>query len=208
MSWFKRKEPVMPEKEFEIDYDKLGAAVAKAISPAFQPLVDQQKIIADTLTADVEARKTAAKPADAKPADAAKPGEAAKPLTAQDVAQIVADSIKASQTSTEAANSRKVFVADKLKDLPAAYQNQLGADPAKWAAEEQAIRTQYQADFKVSGGKAPEVNGNAGQAGATTPAATVDYSKLTPTQLIAQGLAASTPQGPRAAGVSTATAAK
>lgn len=201
MSWFKRKEPAMPEKEFEIDYDKLGAAVAKAnaglLADLIKPIADNQKIIADTMATQAAA---------AKPADGAK-AEAPKVLNAEDVARIVADSLKASQTSADAANSRKAFVSEKLKDLPAAYQNQLGADPAKWASEEQAIRTQYQADFKASGGKAAEVNGNAGAAGATTAAATVDYSKLTPTQLIAQGLAASTPQGPRAAGVSTATAA-
>lgn len=159
----------------EIDYEKLAGALAKANKPLLDAL-------------DKLAATPAATPAPA--AAAEKKDEAAKPLTAADVAKIVADTMGTARASDQAAAARQATIETKLKDLPAAYRNQLGNDPAKWQAEEQAIRDAYKADFKAAGGadQTKDVGGNNGGAGAAKPAQTLDLSKLTPTQLIAQGL--------------------
>jgi hypothetical protein len=120
------------------------------------------------------------------PAEPAKPAPAAgggdKPLTQADVERLVNERLAAQQQSSQQAAARSAFVAGKLKDLPAVYQNQLGNDPAKWEAEEQQIRSAFQADFKAAGGKVPDVGGTS--AGGAPPSQTVDTSKLSGFDLI------------------------
>lgn len=92
-----------------------------------------------------------------------------------------------SQKQTESQEkARSAFIAEKMKDLRPAYQNQLGSDPTKWAAEEQAIRAQFKEDFKGLGGKVEDKGGGGG--GGEAPATKVDLSKMSPTQLITLGL--------------------
>jgi hypothetical protein len=110
-----------------------------------------------------------------------------RPLTAADVQKLLADALKAHSATTEQTTAREKFLGEKLADLPAAYRGQLGTDPAKWAGEEQAIRTQYQADFKAAGGKTPDVAG--GAAGGEKVASAVDTSKLSGFELLNIGLA-------------------
>lgn len=178
--------------------DAVATAVATAVAAAVKPIADNQKVIADTLAALPPA--PAAKPAAVAAGAAGATDAAPKGLTADDVAKIVGDQLKAYQTTAAADAARRSYQADKLKDLPEVYRNQLGTDPAKFAAEEQSIRDAFKADFKAAGGTVPNVGGSAaaggaGGAGTVKPGEMVDLSKLTPTQLIAQGLAASKPQG-------------
>lgn len=160
----------------EIDYEKLGTAIGKAIGPLIGTTVgDAVKPLSELL----------AKQQTPATDDAA--AKAAKPLTSEDVGRIVGEQLKTFQQSTQATEQRRQFLDDKLKDVPAAYRNQLGSDPAKWPAEEQQIREQYKADFKALGGKVEDVSGDP-PAGAKKPDAVVDTSKLNPVQKIALGL--------------------
>ena len=82
-------------------------------------------------------------------------------------------------------------MAEKMKDLPAVYQNQLPntGNAAELAAAEQKIREQYRADFKIAQPTAqPNVAGTPPTGAQPPTAAPVDLSKLSPTQLVEQGL--------------------
>ncbi len=76
-----------------------------------------------------------------------------------------------------------------MKGVPAAYHGKLGTDPAKWPAEEQAIRDGFKADLAAIGAKVPDVSGGtaagtAGSAEVTAAAASKSslYRNLTPGQ--------------------------
>jgi hypothetical protein len=148
--------------------------------------------------------------------------EALKAIIAKAVAEAVgplaatlAEVQKAQQAAQDAAGkaikaedvSKRAFVAEKLKDLPAAYQAKLGDEPKDWAAQEQAIREEFRKDFAAAGGKAPAVDGGAGTAGAAKPGATIDLSKLSGQQLIEVGLKDSKPVGAAAGAAAGVTAA-
>ena len=139
--------------------------VAASVTAAMKPLIDNQKIIADTMANDAQSKTDAAKAA-ADKAKASDPAEAAKPLTAADVAKLVAETmtntLKARDEAAQSTAARNAFVADKLKGVPAAYQAQLGHDPAQWAAEEQAIRTGLKADLTAMGATVKDLGGEAG----------------------------------------------
>jgi hypothetical protein len=111
------------------------------------------KIVADTL---------AAQPAGAaekgEKGKGGKEGEAAKSLTLDDITKLL-DARDTQRAGTEA---RQKFIGEKLKGVPAAYHGLLGNDPAKWPAEEQAIRAQLQTDLAGLGVKAGNVGGGAG----------------------------------------------
>ena len=120
---------------------------------------------------------------------------AGKAIKAEDVSKAVAEAVKA-QTAVQAADAAKAtFIAAKLTGVPAAYYAKLGADPAKWPAEEQAIRAELQADLAKLGVKATPVDGAAGTAGAGKPGQAVDTSKLSAVQLMERGLGESRPIG-------------
>lgn len=159
-----------------IDMAALAALVGAAVADAVKPL--NEKI------AKLEA------PAAAAPGD--KAADQTKALTAEDIDKLVEKRLAAQQQSAQAQAQRDAFLAEKLKDLPAAYRSKLGGDPAKWKDEEQAIRAEFQKDFAAAGGKPADVG--ADKPGGAKPAEAVDYSKLSPTQLIAQGLKTAVPQ--------------
>lgn len=121
---------------------------------------------------------------------------AAKAIGPEDVAKAVQDAVAAQTTAQAATDAKKAFIAEKLKGVPAAYHGKLGDDPAKWAAEEQAIRAELKSDLAAMGVTAPDLDGGAAAAEAATPAATVDTSKLTGQQLMEIGLKTSKPVGP------------
>lgn len=121
---------------------------------------------------------------------------AAHAITAADIDTAVHAAVTAQKTAQAAAEARKRFLAEKLKDVPAVYHGKLGDDPDKWAAEEQAIRAELKADLAAMGVTAPDLDGGAAAAEAATPAATVDTSKLTGQQLMEIGLKTSKPVGP------------
>jgi hypothetical protein len=159
------------------------AAALKPVTEALTPLTKtveeigkNQRILGDTYAAEkadaakvIETAKTAA-------ADAAKlkPGEAAKPLTADDVLKLTTDRIdaalKARDDAAKAAAPRESYIADKLKNLPPEFSSKLGSDPTKWAAEEQQLRDQFKAAAVAAGFTAKDVGGgNPGGAARQTP---------------------------------------
>lgn len=166
----------------------LGPALATAIGEANKPLVEQLGKLQPPAAA-------AGNAAGGNAAGAGATGGKPTPVTAEDVAKIVAEQLKGFQQTSQQTAQREAYLGSKLKDLPAAYRNQLGPDPAKWAAEEQAIRDQFKADLAAAGVKPADVGGD--QPGGQKPGQAVDLSKLSPVQKVMAGLAASTPQGAR-----------
>jgi hypothetical protein len=155
----------------------LPNAISSAVTAAIKPLADNQKVLADTLAALPPAKKEEGG------------GGEAKPLTAEDVGKLLDQKLTAQQQSAAAAAARTAFAGSKLKDLPQAYQDKLGNDPAKWAGEEQAIREQFKSDMKALGVEPKTVGGAATSDGGITAAADKpDLSKMNPVQLIALGL--------------------
>lgn len=175
----------------------LGPALATAIGEANKPLVEQLgKLQPPAAAAGNAAANTAGgNTAGGNTAGAGATGGKPAPVTAEDVAKIVAEQLKGFQQTSQQTAQREAYLGSKLKDLPAAYRNQLGPDPAKWAAEEQAIRDQFKADLAAAGVKPADVGGD--QPGGQKPGQAVDLSKLSPVQKVMAGLAASTPQGAR-----------
>ena len=125
-------------------------------------------------------------------------------LTADQVGKIVADQLKAGKTEAAAEATRAAFITEKMKDLPSIYQRALGSDPTKWAAEEQALRTQARTDHGLLGGTTPTVAGTP-PLGGVSPSAPVDLSKISGTDAIRLGLQNSVPaRAPQAAPPATA----
>lgn len=135
--------------------------VMKAVKAATEPLAGQlaelaknQKVLADTYAAD---KAAADKAADDKAAD-----KAAQPLTAEQVQKLVSDALAAKEQTAQSKAEREAFIASAesgLGKLPKTYLAKLGADKAKWAEEAKAIVAEFEADFKASGGKVPDVGG-------------------------------------------------
>lgn len=167
----------------EIDYEKLAATIGKSLETRIGALVAEATKPFQDVIAKFEAASSAP-PAAA--TTAATDGGKPKAFTLEDVSKLLDSKLQQQAASSKQAEERKGFVAAKLKDLPPAYQNQLGPDPSKWAAEEQAIRDQYKADFKIAGGTTPKVEG--GNPGGSPPAAAVDVSKLSSRAKIEAGL--------------------
>lgn len=159
---------------------KMIADALKPVTEALKPIADNQKILADTMAADATARANAAK-AEADKATAAggkappAAGEAPKPLTAEDIAKLVNDGIsgalKTRDDQAKSSAARDAFIGEKLKGVPAAYQQQLGTDPAKWGEQEQAIRAQLKSDLAAIGATVKDVGGNPGGTTASSAAA-------------------------------------
>jgi len=177
-----------------IDYAKLAEAMTAALKPALteaiKPIADNQKILADTLAALPPA---AGKQGDGKQTDAA------KPLDAEGVAKIVAEQLKGFTAQTQQSAEREKYIAAHLAKLPAAYQTQLGNDPAKWAEEAKTIQGQFEADFKANGGKAETLASGTTDGGKTAAKETPDFSKLPAFELLHKGVEAM-PVGPAAEG--------
>lgn len=112
-----------------------------------------------------------------------KDGDTAKPLTAEDVAGIVAkaiDGYKAEQAkAAEAASADektkgvlKAYVAEKMKDVPPAYQALMPAtgDADALAKAEKDVRERMKTELGAAGVKTPDL-GVTNTAGAKPPAA-------------------------------------
>lgn len=174
--------------DVEVDVE---AIVARAMESALAKMADANtKLVEGLVTKFIPA---------ASPAATEKKDEG-KPLTREellgDVKKLIAESLGQHQQTTQTQQLRERYLGEKLKDLPAAYRNQLGSDPAKWTAEEQAIRDAYKADFKIAGGTVADVGGSAGagnSSAAKKPGEGVDMSKMTPTQLMELGMKNSRP---------------
>jgi hypothetical protein len=172
------------------DYEKLGAAVAKAMAPAF---TDALAPLAEQVGRLQPASTPATTPADA--------GQ--KTLTLEDIDKLVSTKLQAVQQQSQSQQARQAYIASKLADLPEEYQGALGTDPAQFAAQEQAIRGRYKGLLDKLGVKPAEVSGGASAAaGAVAPSAQVARpdDKRSPVQKIAAGLAADkTVTGPQSA---------
>lgn len=167
------------------DMAALGKIIGDAVTAAVKPIADSQKAITDGLTAQADAAKAAAAPVKTEESAKGKATEAKPPLTAEDVAKVVADTLTARDKTAAANKDRAAFIADKLKGLPASYAAKLGIDPAKFAAEEQTIRTEFKADMKALGFEVKDVGaGNPG--GVTTGTVAPNADQIA--QLKASGL--------------------
>jgi hypothetical protein len=153
----------------------VGAAVADAVKPMNEKIA-----------------KLEAAPAAAAPAAAAADQAAPKALTAEDVDKLVEKRLAAQQQSAQAQAQRDAFLAEKLKDLPAAYRSKLGTTRRSGRTRSRRSAPSSRSDFAAAGGKPADVG--ADKPGGAKPAEAVDFSKLSPTQLIAQGLKTAVPQ--------------
>ena len=177
----------MAEKtEGAIDMAALGELIktstAAAVADAVKPLNDR--------LAKFET-EVAAKPA---AVETAKAADTTKQLTEADVDRLVEQRLKAAQTSQQNQQARDKYLADQLKDLPGAYRDKLGSDPAKWADEQKSLRDQFKADFASAGGKVADVGGvpnvaAATVAGATAAGGAVNLDGRSASQNISAGLA-------------------
>lgn len=149
--------------------DTVKSIVADAIKPivdSHKQLAADQKVIADTIAGDKKAAEDAAKKA---ADDAAGAGEA-KPLAFTQeqfdkaveakASKLIDDKLAARDQTAQQTAERARFIGEKLKDLPEVYRAKLGNDPAKWAADEQAIRDGLKADLKGLGIDPANIGGN------------------------------------------------
>jgi len=110
------------------------------------------------------------------------------------VAERVAAELNKAQESRIQGDTRERFIREKLSDLPLSVQNLMPktGDVKELAAAEQDIRKEmtawFYAGLKQLGLRQPAVDGGAGTAGSIPPMALMDYSKISPEELIAQGL--------------------
>jgi hypothetical protein len=141
--------------------DQIKAGIAEAI----QPIVENQKIIADTFIADRAAKADAEKRTDA------------KPLMAEEMKKFVGEQLAARDTVAKRNEAKNAFIAEKLKGVPAAYHGRLGDDPAKWPGEEQAIRNSLKSDLAMMGVAPKEVSG--GDPGGASGSAATAEAKIT-----------------------------
>ena len=177
--------PAAPGSQPSLTLKEIEATIATAVAAAVKPIADAQKAITDALTAEANAKAEAAKAEAAKkPAD--KTAEA-KPLTAEDVAKLLSDTLNQRDAASKTTAAREAFIADKLKGVPAVYATKLGSDPAKWATEEQAIRDGLKADLAALGVTPKTVDGET-PGGTTAASGTVGTAALSLAQLKAQGL--------------------
>lgn len=112
-----------------------------------------------------------------------------KPITAQDVAKMVTDALAGQKASADGVAKREQFITANLGKLPAAYRNQLGTDPAKWADESKAIQGQFEADVKgLPGVKLESLGTPAGDGGKTPAGEKPDLSKIPAFERLHMGL--------------------
>jgi hypothetical protein len=186
-----RKGKKMPEQTAAATPPNSGGIDAKALADAISAgIAEQLKPLAaklDQLTSPAPAPAAAAAVAPAATAAAA----AEKPLTLADIAKALNDRDQANAQRAALATSKQTFLDSKMKDLPGAYRAKLGDDPSKWTAEEQAIRSEFRADFKIAGGQATQVGGDVSDG--SSPETAVDTSKMTAIQKIELGLRLSKP---------------
>jgi hypothetical protein len=154
----------------------LITAALKPVTEAMTAMQANQKVIADTMAADAAA-KTKVEADAAKAAAAATPTPTPAtatlaPLTAEAVSKLLNDTLATRDQQAQSTAARNAFLAEKMKDVPAAYRGALGNDPAKWTAEEQKIRETLKADLSAMGAKVPDISGGnaTGSSGNAAPA--------------------------------------
>ena len=175
----------MPDATPAIDMDAINKSIAKTVATAIEA---SNKALIEQIGKLVPP----APAAPATPANPATPATPAPALTANDVAKIVGEQLKGFTSQQQQTAARDAYLAQKLADLPAAYKAQLGSDPSKWAAEEQAIRDSFKDDLGKLGLKVPDVTGSPTAApGAQAPSARVaaPEDKRSPIAKITAGLA-------------------
>jgi len=107
--------------------------------------------------------------------------------------RIAAELNKAQETRIKG-DTRERYLREKMADLPLSVQNLMpqSGDIKELAVAEQDIRKEmtawFQAGLKKLGLRMPAVDGGAGMAGSIPPGALVDYSKISPEELITLGL--------------------
>jgi hypothetical protein len=172
-----------------INQEAVDASISKAMGPLLEKL---DKLV--NATAPIT------------PAAAAQTANADKPLTAAELTRMLdqRDEQRSNQQKLQDGKSR--FVGEKMKDLPQVYQGLLGNDPAKWAAEEQDIRTRFKADLKTAGVTAADVGGDASQG--ASAAGAIDLSKMNTQAKLELGLKQSTAARPPGTAAPAANAAK
>jgi hypothetical protein len=162
------------------DVAALTASVTK-LTELVSGLASAQADITKTLGAITESIKKPEAGADTGKKDK---GEQTPAVTLEQIGQLIDQKLGATQKASESKAARDAYLAEKLKDVPAAYRAQLGSDPTKWASEEQAIREQFKADLKAQGVE-PKTLGNASADGGVTPEKrTIDRSKMSPLELL------------------------
>jgi len=170
-----------------LDMKALGEVIASQVATAIKPIGDA---LAGVLT---EIKSLGTSRGDDKK-DAGKTGEAEKPLTAADVAKLIADSrakdvADAAQVAKTRA-AREAAIKTHLTGVPDVYHSRL-PDTDNAAALEAAAKKageEYRSHLAAAGVKAPTI-GAQPAAGATAAGAAVDTSKLNPVAKIATGYA-------------------
>jgi|GEM_PF-3847720 len=169
-------------------FAELKSAVTGLISDITTPLkalIEGQKTHGDAIA------KLLSPPAATDAAAKETAGKAA-PLTAESIASLVTKTVTDALTAKNATDAvraaRDGFVATKMNDLPSAYSAQLPNtdDPAKLAAAEQTIRTQFKADQAKLGVTAQTIGGAAKDG--TKVAAVIDDSKFSLEQVLERDL--------------------
>jgi hypothetical protein len=79
------------------------------------------------------------------------------------------------------------FIAKKLAKLPAVYQNQLGADAAKWDEQAKSIQASFEKDLTDRGVKIENVGGANREGGETAAAAKTGSTGIAPFSGLAEG---------------------
>lgn len=157
------------------------AAALKPVTDALGPLAANQKVLADTMAADAKAK------ADAAAAEAIA-GKKPEPFTQEQANSLIGDAIKKAfeqQTASQQSSAqRAAFIKDKLGNVPSAFAERLGNDPAKWNDEVARIGEDAKAEAKRLGWKIPDVSG--GNPGGASPSDATSDQKIT--QYKASGL--------------------
>jgi len=145
-----------------------AAGQQQAPTPAQATEMIAQGLAAEKPAAQEQTATTTQASADATAGNADTPA----PLTAQRVAEMIAENNKQQQLSAQAIAQRDAFIKNLesgLAKLPTIYQSLLGSDPTKWSGEARQIVARWEADFKASGVKITDVGG-VNRDGGTTPA--------------------------------------
>jgi hypothetical protein len=164
-----------------ITLEQVNAAIAAATAPLLAALKPVGEAVAALGTQVAELKKAPEVKKDA--------ADAGKPLSADDVKQLVASGVKetltAFTTSQQQAQARQSYIDTKLKDVSEKLPELLGTlgnDPAKFAEQEQAIRGTFKSRMEALGVKAADVSGKT--EGGKPAGAAVDTSKLSGFELL------------------------
>jgi hypothetical protein len=156
------------------DTDNLAAitknvaeTVMNALKPQIEELARNQKILADTIASGSGI------------------------VGADGVKKLIADDHAAREQTAQQKAAREAFIKDAangIAKLPAAYVNQLGTDPAKWADEAKRIAGDWKSDAQAAGFRLPDTGGAGREGGDATGDGFKTEETRTAAQLLAAGL--------------------